>query len=81
MLPPPSGLVWGWFGGDSRASLGVKLAYSGQSGLVSGLVLGLFWVVFGWFFGCFRWFWEGFRRFSELFQRFSEIFGDISRIS
>ena len=26
MLPPPSGLVWGWFGGDSRAILGVKLA-------------------------------------------------------
>ena len=26
MIPPPSGLIWGWFGGDSRASLGVKLA-------------------------------------------------------
>ena len=26
MLPPPSGLVWGWFGGPSRASLRIKKA-------------------------------------------------------
>ena len=26
MIPPSSGLVWGWFGSHSSANLGVKLA-------------------------------------------------------